>query len=664
VSVTSTEAIAEGTVVELQEGWHTVARVVFPADRDEDTLALYVEHGRRISATDDDLDDEPERVQGTGGDTHGEDIRSRRSTVIRAGSRVSFATYFNAFPASYWRRWTVVQKVRLVVRIKGQAIVLVYRSNARGTSQRVDSRTAEGGVSTIAFDLDLLPFGDGGWYWFDVIAGKRSATLVEADWLVQPDPVRPGRLSIGVTTINRTSYCKALIDTVGSSPELRAVLDKIYFVDQGSQKVEDEPGWAESAAVLGDQLEVIHQANLGGSGGFSRGMYETVTAGNSDYHMMLDDDVNIETEGIVRALSFATFCRRPTLVGGHMFDMFDRSVLHAFGEEIDRWRWLWGSVRGLGHRHDLAQWGLRETPWMHRRVDVDYNGWWMCLVPTEVIKEIGLSLPVFIKWDDAEYGLRAKKAGYPTVTFPGSAVWHVSWIDKDDGIDWQAYYHERNRLLVAMLYSPYTNGGRLLRESIYNDIKHAFSMQYYAEELRLMALRDLLSGPAHLHATLGNTLPKLRAIGRQFDDARYSADPDVYPLPARERPPRKGKTPTEPKRTALPVWALATAVKQLRPPSPMSRSTPEVNIPHDNGRWWVLSQYDSAVVTKADGTGAAFYKRRPARFREQLAESARLRTQLRRDWTRLSEQYKRQLPSFTSMETWAKTFGIERADRE
>jgi galactofuranosylgalactofuranosylrhamnosyl-N-acetylglucosaminyl-diphospho-decaprenol beta-1,5/1,6-galactofuranosyltransferase len=38
-----------------------------------------------------------------------EEIRRRRSAAIASGRRVSFATYFNAFPASYWRRWTKVE---------------------------------------------------------------------------------------------------------------------------------------------------------------------------------------------------------------------------------------------------------------------------------------------------------------------------------------------------------------------------------------------------------------------------------------------------------------------------------------------------------------------------------------------------------------------------
>ena len=34
----------------------------------------------------------------------------RSSTKVRSGERVSFGSYFNAFPASYWRRWTTVRE--------------------------------------------------------------------------------------------------------------------------------------------------------------------------------------------------------------------------------------------------------------------------------------------------------------------------------------------------------------------------------------------------------------------------------------------------------------------------------------------------------------------------------------------------------------------------
>ena len=41
-------------------------------------------------------------------------------------------------------------------------------------------------------------------------------------------------------------------------------------------------------------------------------------------------------------------------------------------------------------------------------IDVDFNGWWTCVIPRQVAEEIGQPLPLFLKWDDAEYGLRAR----------------------------------------------------------------------------------------------------------------------------------------------------------------------------------------------------------------------------------------------------------------
>ncbi|MEK8228028.1 glycosyltransferase [Oerskovia sp. M15] len=154
----------------------------------------------------------------------------------------------------------------------------------------------------------------------------------------------------------------------------------------------------------------------------------------------------------------------------------------------------------------------------------------MCLIPTDIVREIGLSLPVFIKWDDSEFGLRAKRAGYRPCP-PGAAVWHVPWTDKDDTIDWQAYYHQRNRWLAALLYSPYPRGGVLPRESFQMDVKHLLSLQYSAIELRHQALEDLLSGPEHLHATIGSKLGHIRKVRAEYPDAVVQKDLGAFPDP-------------------------------------------------------------------------------------------------------------------------------------
>ncbi len=57
---------------------------------------------------------------------------TRTTLEIAAESEVSFATYFNAFPASYWRRWSTLESVVLRIELTGSARVDVYRSKATG----------------------------------------------------------------------------------------------------------------------------------------------------------------------------------------------------------------------------------------------------------------------------------------------------------------------------------------------------------------------------------------------------------------------------------------------------------------------------------------------------------------------------------------------------
>jgi galactofuranosylgalactofuranosylrhamnosyl-N-acetylglucosaminyl-diphospho-decaprenol beta-1,5/1,6-galactofuranosyltransferase len=593
-----------------------------------------------------------------------EDVEPRRSAVISQGRRVSFATYFNAFPASYWRRWTTVDSVTLRLRVAGESTIVLYRSTAKGHSHPVETieiQTDE--PETIERTLPLTPFIDGGWCWFDIVAGPRGTTLIKAEWAAQAEPAPAGRVSIGITTFNRPDFMVDQLRTLGDAAEVLDLVDAIYVVDQGSAHVLDHPEFAAAAKKIGDRLQVIEQGNLGGSGGFSRAMDETVRAGESDYLLVLDDDIKLDPEGILRAVTFADLARRPTIVGGHMFSLYDRSVLHAFGETVAPYTWWWGPAPRTKHRHDFGRRNLRNTPWLHRRVDADYNGWWMCLIPTRIIDEIGLALPVFIKWDDAEYGLRARRAGYPTVSMPGVAAWHVPWQDKNDAQDWQAYYHLRNRIVAALLHSPYDHGGRLVGESGETQVQHLLSMQYSTAALRLLAIEDVLSGPEHLHRDLRTKMGDLRELRQGFSDAQSASDIEKFPAVRRRKPPGKGRDFTAPtSKAGLVTKAAAGLARQLRAPREGARRRPQVALLYQDASWWLLSNLDSALVSTPDGTSTAWYQRDPRLFWSLAQRSMLLHGQLLREWPRLSERYRAEQAEFTSPEKWRETFGASVGD--
>ena len=643
----------------------TLQKVLLPRPDQLDIQALYVDGGEFYGIHTPEKSLKQDTKQATESESHAvaatervdnSNFISNRSTHVPQGKRISFATYFNAFPASYWKRWTNLSSVRLHIETEGEGIVSLHKSTGRGTLQQLEMHTVSG-ASTLDIDLPLKPFGDGGWYWFDLISGKGDFTLVSAEWQSDAPVVNPEQqgITLEITTMNKVDYCLNNLRSLGTNPEALDLFDEILLVDQGTQKVQEHPDFEEAVAPLKGKFRIINQSNLGGSGGFARGMYEAVENG-SKYALLLDDDVVLDPDSIVRMHTFAEHTRKPTLVGGHMFDVQNRAALHTMGEKIDPYRFFWGQAdENIEPGHNFALSNLRATPWMHRRVDVDYNGWWMDLIPTDVIREIGLPLPVFIKWDDAEYGYRATLRGYPTVTFPGAAVWHMSWLDKDDTVGWQAYFHARNRFIAALSHSPYKRGGRLLKESVFNSVKHLLSMQYSTESIRILALKDVLAGPDKLHEHLATRLPVIRQMLQEFSDAQFNEDIDSFPQPRAVKPLRPGLRP--PTYAQLPLWTVKTAAKQLlKPVSDEAKQAPQAQIPHQDNRWWRTAKYDSVLVSNAEGSAVSWYKRRPEVLRAHLSEGTQLTAQIMRQWPELSKQYRAAFGKITSFDEWGKTF--------
>ena len=158
-------------------------RVILPRDTDPlDVRPLYL--------------DEPEQVH-----CH---VSSRRAVTVPPSALVSFAAYFNAFPASYWRRWTAIETVTLRMSVRGAGRVEVYRSKSNGDVIHLTGRSVHSAeqVSELEFAVDIRPLEDGGWIWFDVFTDDTAMEIIEAAWVGDRElPER--KLAIGMPTFNR-----------------------------------------------------------------------------------------------------------------------------------------------------------------------------------------------------------------------------------------------------------------------------------------------------------------------------------------------------------------------------------------------------------------------------------------------------------------------------
>jgi len=367
----------------------------------------------------------------------------------------------------------------------------------------------------------------------------------------------------------------------------------------------------------------------------------------------MDDDILLEPDSVLRAVAFSRYARSPMLVGGQMLSLQARSQLSTMGEVVDRGRFLWRNAPGTEPHHDLAEQPLRLTPWLHRRTDVDYNAWWTCLIPRAVAEDVGMPLPLFIKWDDAEYGLRARAKGYRTATVPGIGIWHMSFLEKDDTSDWQAYFHYRNRFIAAALHGP-DDPTALLRDTFKRTLRHLLLMEYSAVALQEMAVRDFLSGPEHLFRKLPTVLDDVRAKRAEYDDGRPLDSATQVPLSDLDALSAQ-LFPEPPSGKLGAVKGLARGVlHNLRSPDPGHQVVPQRNVPARHAQWFVLSRLDSATVATPDGRGVTFRRRDPVLFRSMLKTAVREYRHLAKAWPDLQRRYRAALPELTSREAWAR----------
>lgn len=581
---------------------------------------------------------------------------TRTTLEIGAESEVSFATYFNAFPASYWRRWSILESVVLRVELTGTARIDVYRSKATGARITVGGTEASSVGDTpavIEFEVELAPFEDGGWIWFDITTDT-AVTVHSAGWYA---PVQaPGRadVAIGIPTFNRPADCVSALAALTSDPLVDKVISTVIVSDQGNNKAKDHPGFEAAAAALGDRLLIRYQPNLGGSGGYSRVMYEALKNTECEQILFMDDDIRVEPDSILRALAFNRFAKVPTLVGGQMLNLQEPSHLHVMGEMIDSENFMWTGAINTEYDHNFAKYPLNSeeherSRMLHRRIDVDYNGWWMCMIPRKVAQELGQPLPLFIKWDDTEYGLRAGEHGYPTVTLPGAAIWHMAWSDKDDAIDWQAYFHLRNRLVVAALHWDGKIGG-LVASHLKATLKHLLCLEYSTVAIQNKAMDDFLAGPDHIFSILESALPDVRALRQQFPDAVVLESAAALPAPSDKRWRKKVAIPTNP----LSIASRLTrgVAHQLSPHDPAHHVRPQINVATQDARWFSLCTVDGVTVTTADGRGVVYRQRDREKMFGLLRESLKRQLLLARKFDRMRKVYRAALPELTSPQRW------------
>lgn len=524
-------------------------------------------------------------------------------------------TYWSGFSVCSWRRLTQAQYWGFQGKVVGVGDLRIAGVAADG--QRVVLHTWQiAGEASLDFELGA----DLDWVWVELDAGPVPLTLEDGQWYAS-GPVRSATVGAAITTMDRPDSCLALIEELLVLPA--DLLRTVIVVDQGLTPLPEHPRFAEVARLAADRLRYVRQPNLGGSGGFSRGMDEVarIRQDPATHVMLLDDDIELRAETVRRALAYARF-GYSGLLGTHMFSLAESAVMHATGEIVDRSTMFWETVPGGLTRPDLSTTPVTTTPQLREPCHADFAGWWACLIPMAVVEQVGYALPIFIKWDDAEFGLRAGASGYPTWMVPGIGVGHVAWSHKDTSVDWQVYYLVRNRMIVAALEG---RGPRwvFLSRILATTAKHVLTMAYETADLAVVAIEDFLAGPGAIVARAPQ--------GRVVVPPGLTADPEQIVDRVEVRSSRlRGIL------RAL-VWA--------------PRASGTVVSTLEDANSWKLANADRAVIVSAGGT--AYLRRRDrTRARRLAMRLLRVLARVAVRWPGLGAEYREARATMTSPTTW------------
>ena len=426
-----------------------------------------------------------------------------------------FMTYLNSCSVSKWRTYCGVNNVKLHLILSGGPCEVVVKGLMAGKAAEAENteEIARTRISAADEMADVLFEIEPNGAEFDLIAFEilpEGTTLLHEGWYstdVEDERVRDVRLAISTTTFKKEHYILKNIELMRNAvrEDDGPIHDRfhMFVVDNGST--------LDACALSDDLVTVIPNANVGGAGGFARGMLAAMDAEAPYTHVVLmDDDVNVFPEAIKRTynlLALATDDYADAFVNGAMLSVEQPNRLFEDVSRVLRS----GVYRKLKPDYFVDK--LSDVAACERaNVEVEhaYGAWWFSCIPVSNIREKGLPLPLFVRCDDVEYGLRSN----PTyMTMNGICVWHESFEGRQRAsVD--CYQYVRNFLVMAAC-DGYVNTELFMTRVWRNVMLRRRELEYGAAELLLQGVEDYLRGPEWLMEVDGSAL--MRENGKLND---------------------------------------------------------------------------------------------------------------------------------------------------
>lgn len=449
-----------------------------------------------------------------------------------AASTLRLDRLFDIFFESYWRRYAGFAEVAFTATLTGRVRVEILRRNALDrTEEPIVSVDLEGQEQSIEVPIALQPpcSEEDASYLVVILHLAAGAQLRDIRWCSAVAPVRDVRIAGVICTFNREDMLADNLYRIAAGPSF---LHRLFVINQG------RPGLAARiGSRIGPEARVtfIDQSNSGGAGGFTRGIIECVDDPQITHILLMDDDIVAEPSLLARLCAILSHVEERHCIGGAMLDIHAPTRLFTCGDRLNPDRPAIINIAPPKECDDVTTDAGRD--FVARQHKLDFNGWWCFAFPVEAVRQCGLPLPLFIRGDDVEFGFRLSRAGFPTIGWPGVAVWHMAFALKLQ--PWQAFYDRRNMLFLSEVHDLFSR--RRLARSAWGSFLNAITTYDYARAGAIIeGIRAFNAGARHLASWSGEDHSML--LRRVQRPPAPTIDISAAALPQTDTPPVDART--------------------------------------------------------------------------------------------------------------------------
>lgn len=412
---------------------------------------------------------------------------------------IELDTYFNGLSANKWMKYTEVKNVSVALKLRGRfRISLTYKERKPGkllsriiTEEYLDTN---GEVQWRNFDYNTEL--SNGMYSIMVLSLDECTAFFGGYYYTNDDLfIRDTKIAINICTFKREKYVYKNLNKLNNtifSEESECRDNFLVYISDNAHSLD--------SSYESDYIKISKNKNVGGAGGFTRGMIEVINDDKNVSHiLMMDDDVVLQPESLYRTYRILSLLKEQYIdafVGGAMLRTDDQWFQTEAGG-------TWNSGRLISHKQGLDLRSLDACLYNEVEEGCEFNAWWYCAVPIKYIRRDNLPLPIFIRGDDVEFGMRNMKY---LILMNGICVWHEPFEYKYSSSMY--YYILRNRLIDNSVddrpYS-YAEFKKNFKEEFFREL---FTLRYKNAQLLIDGVRDYLKGIEFLKESDGEALNK------------------------------------------------------------------------------------------------------------------------------------------------------------